>query len=143
MALARICKPVMEHGTTPLKTMSPGSIFRYTRGKHAMKFGFSYNRYTKNQQLQANAAGVYAFGQNQTGTGAGGNAGDPFMSMLLGLSTSYYQPQSMAIRHYVNQTTSAYVNDNWKVSPKLSLQLGLRYDALPHAWERNNASREL
>ena len=89
----------------------------YTRGKHAMKYGFSYNRYTKNQQLQANAAGVYAFGQNQTGTGAGGNAGDPFMSMLIGLSTSYYQPQSMAIRHYVNQTTSAYVNDNWKVSP--------------------------
>ena len=110
----------------------------YTRGNHAMKFGFSYNRYTKNQQLQADAAGDYAFGQNQTGTGAGGNAGDPFMSMLLGLATSYTQPQSMAIRHYVNQTTSGYVNDNWKVTPRLSLQIGLRYDALPHAWERNN-----
>jgi hypothetical protein len=110
-----------------------------TRGNHAMKFGFSYNRYTKNQQLQNNAAGVYQFGQNQTGTGAGGDAGDPFMSMLLGLSTNFGQPQSMAIRHYVNQTPSAYVNDNWKVSPRLSLQIGLRYDALPHAWERNNA----
>jgi hypothetical protein len=109
-----------------------------TRGNHAMKFGFSYNRYTKNQQLQANAAGVYQFGQNQTGTGAGGDAGDPFMSMLLGLSTNFSQPQSMAIRHYVNQTPSAYVYDNWKVTPRLSLQLGLRYDALPHAWERNN-----
>ncbi len=110
-----------------------------TRGKHAMKFGFSYNRYTKNQQLQANAAGVYQFGQNQTGTGAGGDAGDPFMSMLLGLSTNFSQPQSMAIRHYVNQTPSAYIYDNWKTTPRLSLQLGLRYDALPHAWERNNA----
>jgi hypothetical protein len=58
------------------------------------------------------------------------------MSMLIGLSSGYSQPQSMVIRHYVNQTTSAYINDNWKVSPKLSLQLGLRYDALPHAWER-------
>jgi len=29
--------------------------------------------------------------------------------------------------------------DNWHVTPRLSLQLGLRYDALPHAWERNNA----
>jgi len=111
----------------------------YTRGPHAMKFGFSYNRYTKNQEQQANAAGVYSFSQNQTGTGAGGNFGDPFMSMLIGLATQYYQPQSMAIRHYVNQTTSGYVNDNWKVGPKLSLQLGLRYDAMPHAWERNNA----
>ena len=110
-----------------------------THGKHAMKYGFSYNRYTKNQQLQANAAGVYQFGQNQTGTGAGGNAGDPFMSQLLGLATEYSQPQSMAIRHYVNQTPSAYVYDNWKTTSRLSLQLGLRYDALPHAWERNNA----
>jgi hypothetical protein len=110
----------------------------YTVGKHAMKYGFSYNRYTKNQQLQADAAGDYGFGQNQTGTGGGGNAGDPFMSMVLGLATSYSQPQSMAIRHYVNQTTSGYINDNWKVSSRLSLQLGLRYDALPHAWERND-----
>jgi hypothetical protein len=28
--------------------------------------------------------------------------------------------------------------DNWHTSPRLTLQLGLRYDALPHAWERNN-----
>ncbi len=111
----------------------------YTRGKHSMKFGWSYMRYTKNQQLQADAAGDYGFGQNQTGTGAGGNSGDPFMSQVLGLASSYSQPQSMAIRHYVNQTVSAYVNDNWKVTPRLSLQLGFRYDALPHAWERNNA----
>ena len=110
----------------------------YNRGKHQMKYGFSYNRYTKNQQLQADAAGDYGFGQNQTGTGAGGNAGDPFISQLLGLATSYSQPQSMAIRHYVNNTTSGYVNDNWNVSSRLSLQIGLRYDALPHAWERNN-----
>jgi TonB dependent receptor len=110
----------------------------YTRGKHAMKFGYSYNRYTKNQQLQADAAGDYGFGQNQTGNGNGGTSGDPFMSLLIGLSSGFSQPQSMSTRHYVNQTNSVYMNDNWKVSPRLSLQLGLRYDALPHAWERNN-----
>jgi hypothetical protein len=117
----------------------PRADLSYTRGKHAMKFGFSYNRYTKNQQLQADAAGDYGFGQNQSGNGSGGNSGDPFISQLLGLAGSYSQPQSMAIRHYVNQTTSGYVNDNWKVSSRLSLQLGLRYDALPHAWERDDA----
>ena len=117
---------------------SPKVDISYTKGKHGMKFGFSYNRYTKNQQLQANAAGDYSFGNGPTGDAAGdGTTGDPFVSQLLGLSGGYSQPQSMDIRHYVNQTTSAYVNDNWKVSPRLSLQLGLRYDALPHAWERN------
>jgi hypothetical protein len=112
----------------------------YTKGKHAMKFGFSYNRYTKNQQLQADAAGDYGFGNGQTGDAAGdSHTGDPFVSMILGLSNGYSQPQSMSIRHYVNQTTSVYANDNWKLSPRISLQIGFRYDALPHAWERNNA----
>jgi hypothetical protein len=111
----------------------------YTRGKHAMKFGFGYNRYTKNQQQQVDSAGDYSFGQNLTGNGSGGTSGDPFMSMVIGLSGGYSQAQSDAIRHYVNQTTSIYANDNWKVSPRLSLQLGFRYDALPHAWERANA----
>jgi len=110
----------------------------YTRGKHAMKFGYSYNRYTKNQELQNDAAGDFSFGQNQTGNGNGGTSGDPWMSLVIGLSGGYSQPQSMSTRHYVNQTNSVYINDNWKVNPRLSLQLGLRYDALPHAWERNN-----
>ena len=30
----------------------------YTEGKHSMKFGFSYNRYTKNQQLFGNVMGT-------------------------------------------------------------------------------------
>ena len=38
----------------------------------------------------------------------------------------------------MNQTPSVYAMDTWKVTPRLSLQLGLRYDALPQAWERNN-----
>lgn len=101
----------------------------YTKGKHAMKYGFSYNRYTKNQQLFGDQQGNFNFGQL---------SGDSFMDLLMGLSTGYSQFQATPIRHYVNQTPSAYVMDNWHVTPRLSLQLGLRYDALPHAWERNN-----
>ncbi len=44
------------------------------------------------------------------------------MDMLLGLTTSYTQFQSTPIRHYVNQTPSFYVMDNWHVTPRLSLQ---------------------
>ena len=101
----------------------------YTMGKHAMKFGASYNRYTKNQKLFLNAEGSYAFS---------GATGDSFMDMLLGLASSYSESQAAPIRHYVNQTPSVYAMDTWKVTPRLSLQLGLRYDALPLAWERSN-----
>ncbi len=102
----------------------------YTEGKHAMKFGFSYNRYTKNQQL---------FGDTEGNFGFGAKSGDGMMDMLLGIAGSYSQFQTAPIRHYVNQTPSVYAMDNWHVTPRLSLQLGLRYDALPHAWERSNA----
>jgi hypothetical protein len=101
----------------------------YTVGKHAMKFGASYNRYTKNQKLFLNAEGSYQFS---------GATGDAFMDMLLGLASSYSESQAAPIRHYVNQTPSVYAMDTWKVTPRLSLQLGLRYDALPFAWERSN-----
>ena len=107
-----------------------------TRGKHALKFGFGYNRYTKNQQLFGNPSGYYQFGNG--GVGAPGSSNDPYVDLLFGLSNNYQESISLPINHYVNQTTSAYANDNWKVTPRLSLQLGLRYDALPHAWERNN-----
>ncbi len=102
----------------------------YTEGKHAMKFGFSYNRYTKNQQLFGDTQGNYNFSALSN---------DGAMDMLMGLAGGYSQFQSAPIRHYVNQTPSAYAMDNWHVTPRLSLQLGLRYDALPHAWERSNA----
>jgi hypothetical protein len=102
----------------------------YNMGKHAMKYGFSYNRYTKNQQLFGMEQGDYSFSQL---------SGDSFMDLLMGLSTTYSQFQAVPIRHYVNQTPSVYMMDNWHVTPRLSLQLGLRYDALPHAWERSNA----
>jgi predicted porin len=106
----------MATGTMRRRITSPKVDLSYTHGKHAMKFGFSYNRYTKNQQLQADAAGDYGFGQGQTGNGTAQyrrSVHEPGDRSFDGLS----QPQSMSIRHYVNQTTSAYVNDNWKVSP--------------------------
>ena len=127
----------------------------YTMGKHSMKYGFSYNRYTKNQQVNGPTQGNFAWGGRSdsqfTGSGAycSGTTttdkaatscyqGDGMMDMLLGLASNYDQQASAPINHYVNQTPSAYIMDNWHVTPRLSLQLGIRYDALPHAWERNN-----
>ena len=126
----------------------------YTSGKHAMKYGFSYNRYTKNQQLFGDANGQYSLGGDSNGYQFTGNQsearcqvkpapadcviGDGIMDGLLGLAQNYQQQNGQPIRHYVNQTPSVYVMDNWHVTPRLTLQLGLRYDALPQAWERQN-----
>jgi len=64
---------------------------------------------------------------------------DGMMDFLMGLASSYSQFQQLPTRHYVNQTYSLYANDNWHMTKNLSLQLGFRFGALPHAWERSNA----
>jgi len=134
----------------------------YTMGKHALKFGFSYNRYTKNQQLFGDANGQYSLTGNSSnfqytgnqdaaactppsGGWSGANPapagcviGDGIMDGLLGLAGSYQQQNGQPIRHYVNFTPSVYAMDNWHVTPRLTLQLGVRWDALPQAWERQN-----
>jgi hypothetical protein len=101
----------------------------YTTGKHQLKFGFSYNRYTKNQMMYSAVQGQYNWGQL---------SGNTLMDVLLGLPAEYSQAQSAGMRHYYSQSTSAYVQDNWHVTPRLSVQLGLRYDAMPHTVERQN-----
>jgi hypothetical protein len=108
---------------------APKFELSYTKGKHQLKFGISYNRYTKNQMLYGDAQGNYSWNQLTN---------DTLMDTLIGLPGSYSQNKAAPIRHYVNQTPSAYAMDNWHVTPRLTLQVGLRYDALPHAWERQN-----
>ena len=111
-----------------------------TAGKHTMKFGGAYNRYTKNQVIGSQSEGSYTFNDGITSSGASSTSltGDSYVDYLLGLATSFNQANADPVNHYVNNTISVFGMDNWHVTPRLSLQLGLRYDAMPLTWERNN-----
>ncbi|HKF46679.1 MAG TPA: TonB-dependent receptor [Terracidiphilus sp.] len=114
--------------------------FSVTHDRHNMKFGGGYNRYTKNQQIFGRSQGQYQFADavDANGLPTGGLSGDSYVDLLLGFATNYLQLQNQDLRHYVNNTISAYAMDNWHITPRLSIQYGIRYDGLPHAWERNN-----
>jgi len=103
----------------------------WVRGRHSLKFGISYMRSDKNQQLQADTQGDYTFDGSQA-------SGDAYVNFLLGFASSYQQLQSQRTAHWVNNTYSAYVQDNWHATARLTLNLGIRYDGLPHVTEKNN-----
>ncbi len=103
----------------------------YTKGKHQFKFGFGYLRVVKNQQLQANTQGTAVFNPSAF-------SGDSYINFLLGDAASFTQLQYLADKHWVNNNYSFYVNDNWHITPRLTLNLGIRYDGLPHVFERYN-----
>jgi len=112
-----------------------------TRGKHNMKFGGGYNRYTKNQVIGKDSEGDYSFNDGwnaSAGTPTGVLTGDSYLDFLLGLSTSFSQSNANPENNYVNNNISVFGMDNWRITPRLSVQYGIRYDAMPHVWERHN-----
>ena len=107
--------------------------FSWTRGRHSMKFGFSYMRSDKNQQQQADTQGDYTF---NGGTGVASQ--DPYINFLLGYASTFQQLNDLKTNHWLNNTYSGYAMDNWHVLPRLTLNLGLRYDGMPRVYEKNN-----
>lgn len=103
----------------------------WTKGRHQFKFGVGWLHDYKNQQLQYNTNGVVAFNSSQF-------SGDSYINFLLGDASSYSQLEFLFGKHWVNNNYSFYALDNWHIHPKLVLNLGLRYDGLPHAFERYN-----
>ncbi len=103
----------------------------WTKSVHQFKFGFSWLHDYKNQQLQANTQGTAAFNSSAF-------SGDSYVNFLLGDASSFTQLQYLADKHWVNNNYGFYVNDNWHATPRLTLNLGVRFDGLPHAFERYN-----
>jgi hypothetical protein len=103
----------------------------WTKGKHQLKFGFSWLHDPKNQQLQANTQGTAAF--NNTSF-----SNDSYINFLLGDAASFTQLNYLANKNWVNNNYGFYANDNFHVLPRLTLNLGIRFDGLPHAFERSN-----
>jgi hypothetical protein len=103
----------------------------WTRGRHQFKFGFSWLHDYKNQQLQANTQGTAVFNSNNF-------SGDSYINFLLGDASNFNQLQFLYGKHWVNNNYGFYGNDNWHIASRLTLNLGLRFDGLPHAFERYN-----
>jgi hypothetical protein len=101
----------------------------WTKGAHQIKMGFSWELYKKIQEL---------FGESQGGFNFNGNfTGNSFGDFLLGTADSYQELAVQDSGHWNNVSTAAYVQDNWRVNRRLTLNLGLRWEGLPHTYEAN------
>lgn len=96
-----------------------GGEFRWVRSRYHI-WGNARPSFTFNGTLTGNAVGDFLLGDPQTAT---------ISSVLVGdIRYEYY---------------GGYINDDWKVTPKLTLNMGLRWEHWTPAYERNDLNANL
>ena len=114
---------------TPIRSDQYADNVTLTRGSHQIKFGVEY-RYSSNVDLYSpSAGGSFAF--NDTATGSG------LASLLLGWVNSASRLETYQL-HTRADSYAGFIQDDWRVSPSFTLNLGLRYDLDQPRWETNN-----
>jgi hypothetical protein len=104
------------------------------KGSHTLSIGGDFTHY---KRLNGNGAnwGDYTFN--------GGYSGNPFADFLLGypnsISVFFPTPLAQTVQQGIYimplDTFATYFNDTWKVSRRLTVDLGLRYDYYQEAYE--------
>ena len=110
----------------------------WTRGAHQLKMGGSWSLYKKTQQLFGTTQGAFTFSGDSSPTSQAGFTGNAFADFLLGTASGYSELAVQDVRTWPNVSWGAYVADDWRATNRLTLNLGLRWDGIPHAYEVNN-----
>ncbi|MBV9081204.1 MAG: hypothetical protein JOZ62_00900, partial [Acidobacteriaceae bacterium] len=115
-----------------------------TRGGMTWKFGVDLNRAMLNtESLYSIAGGNYQFrylqtNSNGSGGGIGTTGGIAFASFLLGVPNAITLSPSDIAYYYRWNSGAAYVQNDWKIRPNLTLNIGLRYSLQLPRTENNN-----
>ncbi len=97
--------------------------FSYVLGKHTLQTGVSLLKYNKTQAAFNTTQGNYNFDGSFTN--------HPIADFLLGSARTYTQGQELFTRTYAFVQTEAYFQDDWRVSKKLTVNLGFRMFIIP------------
>lgn len=121
----------LESYTHP-RTSQLGESLLWIHGAHEFTFGGNYSRRENNFLKQSNPRGTYGF--TGAATALGGNtasSGYDLADFLLNTPDTVslaYSPNSQGDQYYRSSVYAFFVNDQWRLSPRLSLQLGVRWD---------------
>jgi hypothetical protein len=137
MQVGPIGPPTVQNRTT---NWNPSGSLTWVKGPHNVKSGFDWRVNRWNQFLPNAPSGNYTFIPGSTGgpdPDAAGRTGSALASFLLGTPSagSFGLSPRLAIQ---NVYAAFYVQDDWRVSGRLTLNLGLRWDYEGARTERFN-----
>jgi hypothetical protein len=118
------------------KNFSGFDNFSWIHGHHEVKVGVVVNRYNKSENA-ARQQGTFNFANTgaPTGTAAFNQA---FANFLLGNVASFTQPSTDITPNIWGWQTEAYAQDDYRVTPHLTIYAGIRYSYFAQPTESNN-----
>lgn len=113
----------------PSETVQPVDSVTWVHGKHQVKFGGEYRFSMNVDRYQQQPGGEFDFSDRVTGNAVA--------SLLLGWT---YTAKVITAPKLVGRTDyyGLYIQDTWKATNNLTLNLGLRWDLDTPRWDRNN-----
>lgn len=109
--------------------VSAGGSLTWVKGNHTIKGGVDY---LYQNRLQRNLYQQFTFSDSTTSNVNASKTGNSLASALLGLPATFTaQTPDFSEDFFSMSLWSAYLQDSWKVSPKLTVNYGLRYDYIP------------
>ncbi len=110
--------------------------FSLVKGSHDLKFGALFSHNFKDEPSVGGGGG----NQQATIQGCGLQTGHCIADLLLKdtVLVNYAEIETTDVADGRWRDFEFYVNDTWKMHPRVSLTLGLRYSVFPPAWEADN-----
>jgi hypothetical protein len=141
--------------TSDIPTWEFSDSLSMTRGRHTIAVGFDYRRWVQKRDLSNDFLGQFTFNNDTILSNGGGcpnatgfcGTGNSVADFLLGYyhNASTFQPGPFApagvagnLNQYHFQYFAPYIQDDWKVTNRLTLNLGLRWDYRTVPFEQDN-----
>lgn len=107
----------------------------YTRGKHLIKFGGEFRRTDWSGGTFSTSKGEIIFGNGGVSAFPQATGLEDFLS---GVPNQVQALVGNALRNIVNPAYAGFIQDDWRISPKVTINMGLRYELVPPIAEKNN-----
>lgn len=102
-------------------------LVNFSNGHHDLRFGGYYRRYGMDKTAPFSSGGTINFNGQLYSPRGQNNAGNAFAEFVLGKASAWSQQTSWS-ENLTNNYFALFVQDDWRITPRLTANLGVRWD---------------